>query len=141
MPRLGEAGGVEGSSVQAQFAFNVWDGRTAIAGTLNGALVLTCQRCMGPFRQAVNEEFAVVVVDDPEQEGQEIGGHDAVVAEPTRVDLRWLVEEQVLLALPLVPMHAPDECGVSLNGSDRGEQTSEIGQRPFDHLRDLLGKR
>ena len=49
LPRLQDAGALEGSQVTARFAFSLFEGRVAIGGTLAGVLRLTCQRCMKPF--------------------------------------------------------------------------------------------
>ena len=67
-----------------------------------------------------------------------------MVANPSRLDVRWLVEDQALLALPLVAMHAPDECEerseVQEVASEQQEAT-EAGQKPFQNLRDMMRKR
>jgi uncharacterized protein len=60
-----------------------------------------------------------------------------VVADPARLDLRWLAEDQALLALPLVPMHDGDEC----NEVPAQAAGDEIRQKPFQNLRALLSDR
>ncbi|MEY5101058.1 MAG: hypothetical protein RJA36_3777 [Pseudomonadota bacterium] len=69
----------------------------------------TCQRCLSPYVQAVEvdrwfrfvatEAIALAEDDDSEE--------DLLVLEP-RFDLLALVEDELLMELPLVPMH--DEC-------------------------------
>ena len=68
-----------------------------------------------------------------------------MIADPTHFDVRWLAEEQALLALPLVPLHAVGECDEAAappQDIDRDiEQGASPGtQRPFQNLRDLLEK-
>jgi uncharacterized metal-binding protein YceD (DUF177 family) len=60
-----------------------------------------------------------------------------VIADPSRLDLRWLAEDQVLLALPLVPVHEGDEC----NEVPAESAEDEVRQRPFQNLRALLRDR
>jgi uncharacterized metal-binding protein YceD (DUF177 family) len=72
-----------------------------------------------------------------------------VVANVSRLDLRWLAEEQVLLALPLVPMHENADCAENVALSDvdapdsdelAADADEEVRQQPFRNLRDLMRK-
>lgn len=142
LPRLREAGGQEGSHIIARFAFSQFDGRVAIDGELEGTLQLPCQRCMKPFDFMVDETFKLVVVREAEELDEEPGGYETVLADPARLDLRALAEDQVLLALPLVPRHAAEDCevrGLDSEPADIGE-TPPV-QKPFGNLRDLMRKR
>lgn len=149
LPRLSEAGGREGSSVEANFQFSHFEGRPAVSGELHGAVVLTCQRCMRPVSVAVDDTFQVLIV--AEERGDEPGGYEPVVANASRFDLRWLCEEQVLLALPLVPMHENVDCAEGVVASASADEPTEsdvdevvdddgVRQQPFRNLRDLMRK-
>lgn len=149
LPRLREAGGREGSSIEARFQFSLFDGRPALAGELQGSAVLTCQRCMQPVAVDLDDAFQVLIVD--EERSDEPGGYEPVLADPSRLDLGWLVEEQALLALPLVPMHAHAQCGAeavpeqnasTVERDDAPDAEREAGatHQPFQNLRDLLRK-
>lgn len=147
LPRLREAGGHDGSSIEAKFQFSQFDGRPTVAGELHGVAMLTCQRCMRPAAIDIDDTFQVLIVE--EERSDEPGGYEPVVAHPSRLDLRWLAEEQVLLALPLVPMHESEDCGanapdqVAAAPEPEDEMTdAERGttHQPFQNLRDLLRK-
>ena len=67
--------------------------------------------------------------------------YDAVTAPGGRIRLADLVVEELLLALPLVPMHAtPAECALTLAAAAEGDPPAAARpvQRPFADLRDLL---
>jgi uncharacterized protein len=141
LPRLGEAG-VREASVQALLKFSEFDGQPTVAGHLGGELVLTCQRCMSRLVQPLDESFQVLVTT--EERADEPGGYEPVVANPSRLDVRWLVEDQALLALPLVAMHAPEECEeqrVVQEVASEEQGATEVGQKPFQNLRDMMRKR
>lgn len=139
LPRLAHAGAAEGSEVHASLRFSLFDGQPAVKGRLNGQVVLTCQRCMKPVASDVDERFQVLIV--PEERSDEPGGYEPVIANPTRLDLAWLVEDQVLLALPLVPMHPQDDCAEGKR-DEVSEPAAEVGaQKPFENLRDMMRKR
>lgn len=149
LPRLSEAGGHEGSSIEATFQFAHFDDRPTVSGQLRGTAVLTCQRCMRPVSVEMDDSFQVLLVE--EDRSDEPGGYEPVVANPSRLDLRWLAEEQVLLALPLVPMHESEDCpkGTIAHSVDDDEVASDepaeeadaaVTQQPFRNLRDLMRK-
>jgi uncharacterized metal-binding protein YceD (DUF177 family) len=84
----------------------------------------------------IDERFQVILVE--QETSDEPGGYEPVIADPARFDVRWLAEEQTLLALPLVSLHPVGEC-------DEAEPQDEAGaspgiQKPFSNLRDLLEK-
>ena len=149
LPRLREAGGHDGSSIEAQFQFSQFEGRPAVAGELHGVAVLTCQRCMQPVAVDIDDTFQVLLVD--EERSDEPGGFEPVVAKASRLELSWLAEEQVLLALPLVPMHENEDCAAAVasieaapapEAADEDESEPKAGKthQPFQNLRDLLRK-
>lgn len=151
LPRLSEAGGREGSSIEANFQFTHFEGRPAVSGELHGAVELTCQRCMRPVSIDLDDSFQVLIVE--EERSDEPGGYEPVIANPARLDLRWLAEEQALLALPLVPVHESEDCagvaGASAANESNCDEASrdesdvaddEVRQQPFRNLRDLMRK-
>ena len=132
LPRLQEAGVQDGSRIEVRLQFSLLDGQPAIDGRLRGVVNVSCQRCMQPVAVPLDEKFQVIVV--AQERADEPGGYEPVIAEAARFDLRWLAEEQALLAMPLVPLHAVGECDGAVPSQDRGTQ------RPFQNLRDLLEK-
>lgn len=132
LPRLQEAGAQDGPRLDVRLRFSSFDGRPAIDGTLSGTVRVRCQRCMQPVAMPIEEQFQVILVQ--QESAEEPGGYEPVIADPARFDVRWLAEEQALLALPLVPLHPVGECDEAVPSQDPGTQ------RPFQNLRDLLEK-
>ncbi len=146
LPRLREAGGREDSWVEVKFQFSQFDARPAVAGELHGVVVLTCQRCMRPASIEIEDTFQVLLVE--QERSDEPGGYEPVVVQASRLDLGWLADEQVLLALPLVPMHESEDCAANPAVEVAAELEDEAPEaehgtthQPFQNLRDLLRKR
>ena len=81
---------------------------------LDGEIELRCQRCLGALRARIESRRDVVLVPDVDefaQRSDEDETMDIIPAVP-RLDLRTLLEDEVLLALPVAPCHASDECRV-----------------------------
>lgn len=69
-------------------------------------LALSCQRCLGPVHEAVHIDKPLRFVPDEAQAAAlDAELEDDVLALERALDLRELVEDELLLALPLVPRH------------------------------------
>jgi uncharacterized protein len=101
-------------------------------------VVLTCQRCLGPVRRALASEVEVVFAEEGTQGLPE--GSEAIGGDPQRVDFVSLVEDELLLALPIIPQHdAGEACALPAGEGDETDasDTAEM-RRPFAGLKDLL---
>lgn len=99
---------------------------------------LTCQRCLAPVRRELESESRLAFV--PSDEMPVPAEHEAVACDPHRLDLAALVEDELLLALPLIARHAEGEaCALPL-GTAAQEVKDEPAptRRPFAGLKDLL---
>jgi uncharacterized protein len=72
-------------------------------------VTLECQRCLGPVSVPLHAERSFLFVAD-EAAAAALDGdlEDDVLVLPRALDVRTLVEDELLLALPLVPRH--DTC-------------------------------
>jgi uncharacterized protein len=101
-------------------------------------VVLTCQRCLGPVRRALAADAQVVFAEDGEPGLPE--GSETVGGDPHRLDFAALVEDELLLALPIIPQHeAGEACTLPAGEGDEidASDTAEM-RRPFAGLKDLL---
>ena len=111
MPRLAKL--LADSDGEAEFIFSFQRGekkRVHITGTVRAQLVLECQRCMYAVNYQVNNEINLVVVEGSLEAEQLPDKYDPLLAEDNRIRLQDVVEEELLLAMPQVPMHAESEC-------------------------------
>jgi uncharacterized protein len=126
--------------------------------TVQARVPLVCQRCMRPVTIEVAGESRVALAENLDAADRVQGGLEAMLAEGGRVILRDLAEEELLLALPLVPRHerqgdaAGDDSpactaldAVSEAGSleqpapaSPAEVLEEVTQKPFAELGELL---
>jgi uncharacterized protein len=75
--------------------------------TANTSVPLTCQRCMGPVQTAlqVDQWYRFVATEDIAMAQDDASEEDLLVLTP-HFDLLAVLEDELLMALPLVPMHA-----------------------------------
>ena len=79
--------------------------------SVHGDVALTCQRCLGSLAHAVGIERVLHLArNETELERLDaMPDSDAILA-GEKLDLLALVEDEVLLSLPLAAMHAEGEC-------------------------------
>ena len=100
---------------------------------VNTPVWLTCQRCLQPMPCALAlDQRLRFVAGEAQAEALDADSDDDVLALSRSLDLRELAEDELLLALPLVPRH--DECPQPLPvaiglESDEGEP-SAAGDEP-----------
>jgi uncharacterized protein len=108
---------------------------------VEAALMLTCQRCLEPFEQPLHSATKLAFVSSEEEAGRVPEGFEAVPAPNARVDLSELVEDELLLSLPVVALHGEGtRCAGSARqaGDDDREEPPAETHRPFAQLQDLL---
>lgn len=86
------------------------EGRPALALTLEGALPLTCQRCLGVFAWPLQQQTQVLVArNDAEMAALDEVTDDEVILGSMQVGAYTLVEDELLLSMPFAPVH-PGAC-------------------------------
>lgn len=74
---------------------------------LNTSVTLTCQRCLQPLLVTLTVAPSIrFVAGDKQAEAEDAESEEDVLALTRSLDLRELAEDELLLALPLVPRHA-----------------------------------
>ncbi|GIX30376.1 MAG: hypothetical protein KatS3mg124_0848 [Porticoccaceae bacterium] len=109
--------------------------RTLVEGRFSLEVTLVCQRCLEPVRLALSGECRVGVVGDEARAAQLPRRLDAWVVEGEAGDLYEWLEDEFLLALPIVPFHDRAECAASGRYSTGGGRPGN----PFAALRALKG--
>lgn len=102
--------------------------------TASGEAALTCQRCLKPVREGIAIDRWIRFVDtEAEAAALDIDSDDDVLALPRHLDARELIEDELLLALPLVPRH--EACPEPLtHADDEVEEAVEERPNPFAKL-------
>jgi len=91
---------------------------------INGMLHLQCQRCLGLLEYPLRMVNTLLLVGENEAlpaEADEPNAPDCIMAE-AEMDVRALIEEEILLGLPLSPRHPDGACRTRLEMM-RGEDS------------------
>jgi len=109
-----------------------------ISGTGTTVITLTCQRCNELFEQAITIGFCFSPIKKAEQADELPSYYDAIeLDENGEVNLQNLVEDELLLAIPLIPKHEPKDCPAPQD-SVWGKLPDDLEKpNPFDVLKKL----
>jgi uncharacterized protein len=97
-----------------------------------GMVPMQCQRTLKTFMQEVNSESVVGVVVDEQAASGLPDDYEPKLCADNRLKLLELIEEEVLLGLPLVPVDPGSE-----RMSDENDSVGQETHRPFEVLATL----
>jgi uncharacterized protein len=96
-------------------------------------VLLQCQRCLQPLTEALNLERRFRFVRNEDEAARlDEESEDDVLALPARLDLHELLEDELILALPLVPRH--ETCPQPLPLPETPADAAEPAPKPFAAL-------
>ena len=125
--------------VRAKLVFERGERRAvSIHSELEVEVKMVCQRCLELVALPIRSECHYAVVKEGADTQSLPKGYDVLEVGEDPLDLLALVEEELLLALPIVPMHAPEDCQ-QLAGLDEPESSEDEVPRsnPFSVLAQL----
>lgn len=133
MPRAAECLADKAGRVEVEIEFSVdAQGRRRIAGIIEADVSVTCQRCLAATRIGIREPVDLVVVPDEESARAIDADFDPWICQDNRIVLADLVEEQLLLGLPLVSVHESGPCAERTHFFAAPEQAGYGGDSKAD---------
>jgi uncharacterized protein len=156
LPGFPTALGAGGGPLHVRLSFGREQGFAMVQVELQAELAATCQRCLGPMRLRVNTTSPVLIVESEQEADRAPAGWETFLAPEGRLVFAALAAEELLLALPIVPLHtdaaecealrsrasaAPAQSVATVPGAEvpPGASAGETATtRPFADLRALL---
>jgi len=116
------------------------DGTRYMKGSIKGAVILVCQRCLEKMALPLDQAFrlGLVVSEDAADALPERYEPLLVTSEPAHI--ADVIAEEVLLAIPIVPRHS-DSVGCLEFVKDYKPPVEEQRENPFASLAELKLKR
>ena len=125
--------------VLASFDFGRDEQRTVVIHSqLDVAVTMICQRCLEPVVLPIHSECDYAVVNEGANTEHLPKGYDVLEVGEDPLDLLALVEEELLLALPIVPLHGPEICQPPTGPETPESSENEVSRsNPFSVLAQL----
>jgi uncharacterized protein len=132
----------DSGKVRLELQFDIDEtGTRILRGHLITDLELECQRCLTAVTFSINKEMCIAFVRSNYEAEQLPEEYDPCVVEQTPIALIDLIEDELILSLPQVPMHKREDCPASklLVAEDATKATDELEQKenPFEILAKL----
>lgn len=116
------------------------EGRGLVRGEIQARLILTCQRCLEAMALPVQASLELALVTGLDQARLLPEDLDPLLVTEETLRLADLIEDELLLALPQIPMHDPGACPQGQGGGEEeGAQGPDEAPHPFAILRALKG--
>ena len=130
-----------GLAVSSDGALLIADARSGwprFHGRVSGQVELECRRCDKRFGYPLDVAVDLRLVRDEAEERAVLADADPYWAENDRLPVRELIEEEVLLALPMLPRCESCENDVANAPPPAPEESSEKPENPFAVLKRTL---
>lgn len=138
MPRLSSLVVQDDTKIAVTFEFgtNTYQ-HAAITGHYKADLSVECQRCMEPMVQSIDQDFELLI--DATEDDIQSFEVDTVYTSEGYLDVFEVIEDELILALPIITMHEDTSCNRYLQPDVTQNQVVEKNN-PFDVLKTLKGK-
>ncbi|NID15122.1 YceD family protein [Luteibacter yeojuensis] len=115
-------------------------GTAYVAVRAKAVLTVICQRSLEPFQLPVEVDARLGLIVEESEEASLPPGYEALlVEEDGKLDPVATIEDELLLALPLVPVNPDYELPDDVLGPDEDDMPStEKSENPFAALRGLI---
>ena len=105
----------------------------SIVGSVETSLPQVCQRCMQPMQQQVKGLIKMAIVRDEAKAEHLPAEFEAYIDTGVPVKLQDFIEDELLLAMPLVSLHEEQECPAA----DKFRNKPAAKENPFAELKNL----
>ena len=139
LPRLCEQLADNAGTLRVKLSFSRDQQRVAvIRSELDTEVQMVCQRCLERASLPIHGEYAYAVVREGAADQALPKGYDALEVGEEPLDLLTLVEDELLLALPIVPVHDPEVCQQPAGLDESAPGEDEVSRsNPFSVLAQL----
>ena len=129
--------------VTVQLSFRLSDAKERlITGSLHAEVNVFCQRCLKPLAIALSDDIKLALVRDEDAAKRLAAELDPWICEDHKLDLAEMIEEQLILCMPLVNYHDTGECMnrknfVTAAALEKQAIAGESRENPFAVLKSL----
>jgi uncharacterized protein len=104
--------------------------RKVIMGTVSASVNVRCQRCLETLAVEISEELQLAVVESEGLAERLPAELDAWITDDPLLHLHDIVEEQLILGMPIVTRHAVGECEPAVSGESGPGDKAGVAVEP-----------
>jgi uncharacterized protein len=113
------------------------EGRRRLSGSLDAVATLLCQRCLQPLQVELHSSLKLLFVDSEAEvkQASHTDADDVIVDKGESPDVLAIIEDELILSLPLAPVHEKDSCNTALNALRQETTAEKLGENSKDENR------
>ncbi|WP_116962956.1 YceD family protein [Fastidiosibacter lacustris] len=116
--------------------------KTLLDGKVTGNVELICQRTLEPFTFNIESDIKLGFVTDDRFFKNFPDDYEPYIYKDNQIDLTHLIEEEVLLCIPMIPKKERNDCQVEQNTPycgvlETGDTEKQDKHNPFAALKEL----
>lgn len=134
--RLADAVFSQQGEVRARLKFATRAGTHCLDGFVQADLELRCERCLDPVKQHIESGFRFGLISSEDEADLLPKEFEPLLVSDSGLSLADLVEDEVLLSLPIVARH--DEACSEILQQHKDDEVQQDTYRPFAALKDLM---
>lgn len=123
-------------SVELQFSSDESNLPT-LSGTLQATVQLSCQRCTEPMDITIESQFNMALILDEAEEAGLPEQYEPLLVDEKSFSLRDFIEDELILAIPIVSSHAAEQCCATQFLQDATKLEIKERENPFQVLEQL----
>ena len=143
LPRFADCLASPDGEVSGKLRFGLTGtGRRVITGSVSATVEVVCQRCLEPLSLKLADSIKLALVESESQIDSLEAEWDPWMVDGPRISIANLLEEQLMLCMPLVSYHPDKRCVKALEYQQRKEPLDDssgdrAAQNPFEVLKVL----
>ena len=135
--RLADAVFSNHGEVVARLKFATRAGTPCLDGYVQAELELRCERCLDPVKQNIESSFRFGLITSEDEADLLPREFEPFLVSESGQSLLELVEDEILLSLPIVARH-DEECSEILQKHKDDDRVQQDTYKPFAALKDLM---
>lgn len=141
MPRLSSMLQTDEGELKLTLVFGLDEEKIRyVKGHADTELMLQCQRCMNPFKHQMSIDVLSAIVTNEKEASELPDRYDPLIVIDQMLTLSDIIEDELIVCLPVVPMHNSEDCRVKLPITAASEAEFDK-QTPFKVIEFLRSKR
>lgn len=115
-------------------------GIRTIQGSLSAQVLMQCQRCLCPVTEKIETEIKLGIVFSEDGIKNLPSYYDPLLLESGEMALWQMVEEELILGLPIAARHPRGECSIAVSYGEEVMTDKPVRPNPFKVLEQLKEK-
>ena len=112
-----------------------------VKGQMTTCLTLQCQRCLESFKYEIISNFMLGIVRTEKEADRLPERYDPLLVPDLSLILSEMIEDELIVSLPIVPMHKIDDCKAKQSLESYSNEAVAERENPFKVIESLRSKR